>query len=418
MAISGELMVGLDIGSTKIRMVAGQRPDHENTERKLNIIAAYEVPAEGINKGVITSIEDAVSSISKCSENMERVLGHSIERVWVGISGSHIMCQESKGVVAVSRANGEVGEDDVERAIEASRTVATPTNYEILHVIPKSFMIDGQANIKDPVGMTGIRLEVDALIIQGLSSHIKNLTKCVYRTSLDISDIVLSILASSQAVLNNRQRELGVVVIDVGGTTTSMIVFEEGDVIHTAVLPIGSDHITQDIAIGLRISIDAAEKVKLQYGTALSRDIDKGESIPYEELDILEEGEISRKYVAEIIEARAEEIFKKVDHELDRINRSGMLPAGALLVGGGSKLPGIVDLAKRKLRLPVSLGTAQNIISATEKTQDPSYLTALGLVIWGNQSVRKPSGGRILPMLQSVSGAVGKMRKWFHAMMP
>ncbi len=419
MAIQGELIVGLDIGSTQIRMVAAQRGKEDGSDNKLNIIASAEIPAEGINKGVITSIEDAQTSISKCLENLERVVGNPIERAWVGISGSHIICQESRGVVAVSRSDGEIQDDDVERTVEASRTVATPSNYEILHVIPKSFTIDGQANIKDPVGMTGIRLEVDALIIQGLSSHIKNLTKCVYRTGLDIEDLVLSILAASQAVLMNRQKELGVVVIDIGGTTTSMMVMEEGDVIHTAVLPIGSDHITSDIAIGLRISIDAAEKIKLKFGTAVSRDIDKREMINFDEIDLLEEGEIPRKYIAEIIEARVEEIFKKVDLELDRVNRSGMLPAGAVLIGGGAKLHGLVESAKRRLRLPVTLGYPQNIITSVDKSQDPSYLTAVGLIVWGNQIMKQRRSTRFsVARFKSVAEVGDKMRKWIRSLIP
>ncbi|HLD82317.1 MAG TPA: cell division protein FtsA [Patescibacteria group bacterium] len=420
MSSQGELIAGLDIGSTKIRMAVGQLSYAQHqSEPTLNIIGAFEVPAQGINKGVITSIEDAVVSITKCLENIERTVGHSIEQAWVGISGSHIICQESKGVVAVSRHDGEIDEGDVERAVEAARTVATPSNYEILHVIPRSFTIDGQANIKDPVGMTGIRLEVDSLIIQGLSSQIKNLTKCVYRTGLDIEDLVLSILAASQSVLNSRQKDLGVVMIDIGGTTTSMIVIEEGDVVHTAVLPIGSDHITSDIAIGLRISIDAAEKIKLKYGTALSKQVDKQEVIQYKEIDISEDGEVPKKYVAEIIEARVEEIFKKIDTELERVNRSGMLPAGAVFVGGGSKLPGIIDLAKRRLRLPAMLGRAQNVLSAVDKTQDLSYMTSIGLIVWGEQMLRQKRSGKFsISRFKSVVDVTDKMRKWFKSLIP
>lgn len=350
-----DIVAGLDIGSSAVRMVVGQRvPD-----QKLNIIAAAEVPAEGINKGTVVSIEDAVASISKCLEKTQKIAGLPISSAWVGISGSHIISQESKGVVAISRSDGEVTEEDVERSIEAARTVATPSNYEILHVIPKSFTIDGQTNIKDPVGMTGIRLEVDAQIIQGLSSQIKNLTKCVYRTGLDIDDLVLSILASSEAVLTNRQRDLGVVLINIGAATTSVIVFEEGDVVHSTVIPIGSDHITSDIAIGLRISIDTAEEIKLQFGSALPNDIAKKEEINIGEFDSTigeDEAVVSKKYIAEIIEARVEEIFAKVDSELKKVDRSGSLPAGVVLIGGGSKLPGMIEVAKRKLRLPACFG--------------------------------------------------------------
>ncbi|RJQ31433.1 cell division protein FtsA [Candidatus Parcubacteria bacterium] len=376
-----DLICGLDIGSDNVRLVVGQRILQESD--KLHIIGAAEAEAEGITKGVIVSLEDAISSISACIEKAERMTGRAIEQVWVGISGSHIISQESKGVVAVAKANSEINEDDVHRAIEAARTVATPPNYEILHVIPKSFIVDGQKGIKDPIGMTGIRLEVDTQIIQGLSSQTKNLTKAVYRTGLEIQDIVLSILATSEAVLTNRQKELGVAVINIGGSTTSMAVFEEGDVLQTVNLPIGSEHITSDIAIGLRISIDAAEKIKLEYGSALPREISKRDEVDIGELNNTESVFISRRYIAEIIEARVEEILEKIDLELKKIDRDGKLPAGIVLTGAGAKLTGLVDLAKSKLRLPACLGYPLGISSAVEKINDPAFATAVGLVLWG-----------------------------------
>ncbi|HLC90121.1 MAG TPA: cell division protein FtsA, partial [Patescibacteria group bacterium] len=222
-----DLIAGLDVGSTMIRLAVGQLAAGAE---KIHIIGSAEVPAEGISKGIISSLEDAVSSVSACLEKAERMIGVPIQNVWVGISGAHIISQESRGVVAVARADGEISEDDVERSIEAARTVATPPNYEILHVIPKSFTVDGQPGIKDPLGMTGVRIEVETQIIQGLSSQIKNLTKAVYRTGLNIEDLVLSILATSEAVLTSRQKELGVAVVNIGGSTTSLAVFEEGDI--------------------------------------------------------------------------------------------------------------------------------------------------------------------------------------------
>lgn len=411
------IIAGLDIGSSSIRMVVGSRA----AEQKLNIIAAAEVPAEGVTKGAVVSIEEAVNSLSKCLEKTGKIAGLPIESAWVGISGSHIISQESRGVVAVSRSDGEITEDDVERAIEAARTVATPSNYEILHVIPKSFIIDSQPNIKDPVGMTGIRLEVDAQIIQGLSSHIKILTKCVYRTGLDIDDLVLSILAASEAVLTNRQKELGVVLINIGAATTSLIIFENGDVLHTAVLPIGSDHITADLAIGLRVSIDTAERVKIDYGSALPKDIIKKDEINLAEIDhTVSEAEavVSRKYMAEIIEARVEEIFEKIDQELRRVDRSGSLPAGVVLIGGGAKLPGIVDVAKRKLKLPACLGFVQNLTSAIDKIQDLSFLTAVGLVAWGDQLTKGKNRRFSVGQFKSIAQVGEKVRGWIRGIMP
>jgi len=410
-----ELIAGLDLGSTAVRLVVGQKSYPED---KLHIIGAAEAPAQGVSKGVVTSIEDAGASISACLTKAEKMIGLPIERAWVGISGSHIICQESKGVVAVSKIDGEVREEDVERAIEAARTVTTPPNYEILHVIPKSFIIDNQTGIKDPVGMTGVRLEVDAQIILGLSSQIKNLTKSVYQTGLDIEDLVLSILATSEAVVTNRQKELGVAVVNIGGATTSLVVFEEGDVIWAAVLPVGSEHITSDIAIGLRISIDAAERIKLEYGSALPKDISRKDEIDLKELSEVESGLVSKKYIAEIIEARVEEIFDKVDKELRKVNRSGLLPAGVVLTGGGAKLPGIIEVAKRKLRLPASLGYPLNLSSVVEKVNDLSFVTAIGLVLWGEQIRRESRRGGAISRFRSVAEVTKRMKRWFKSLIP
>lgn len=416
-----ELIAGLDIGSNTIRMVVGQRVEQPDMHDGglFQIIGVHEVPSEGIRRGTITNIEDAVSSISHCLERVERMTGQQLESVWVGIAGTHITSQDSRGVIAVSRPNGEINEDDIERAIEAARTVVTPLNHEILHVIPRSFSVDGQGGIKDPSGMTGIRLEVDTQIIQGLSSHIKNLTKSVYRTGLDIDDIVLSVLAASESVLTKKQKELGCVLIDIGGATTSVIVFEEGDILFTSILPIGSDHITADIAIGLRRDPEVAERVKLMFGTALPGDVPEGEEINLGEVGD-EAGMISRAYVAEIIQARVEELFEKIDHELSQIGRSGMLPAGAVLVGSGSKMPGIIEVAKEKLRLPVSLGYPRNIHTALEKVNDIGYATAVGLLKWGEQmshqqAARASSWGSKLKAVNSVGN---KLRDWFKTLKP
>ncbi len=397
-----EIITGLDIGTHAIRVAVGQLVPTSDDKEQIHVVGAIEVQAEGVNKGTITSVEDATSSISKALEMSERLTGFPINSSWVGISGSHIITQESKGVVGVSRSDGEIREEDVERAIEAARTVATPTNYEILHVIPKSFTVDGQSGIKDPVGMSGIRLEVDAVIVQGLTAQIKNLTKCVYRTGLDISDLVYSALATSEAVVSGRQKELGVAVVNIGASTTSVVVFEEGDVLHTAVLPIGAGHITSDIAIGLRTSIEIAEEVKLKYGSVAPKDIPKKEEFSLAEFGGSEEEKFSRKYVAEIAEARAEEILEKVDAELAKVDRSGMLPAGVVLTGGGVKTPGFIDLTKKQLRLPADIGTSLGITSVVDYANDPSFTTAIGLVLWGYSIESAHGRGRFGKMFGGV----------------
>lgn len=412
-----EIITGLDVGSTTIRIVVGQKVANEKGEEKLHIIGVAEAPSEGISKGVIVSIDDAVSSISACLEKAERMAGIPIEHVFVSISGAHIISQASKGVIAVSRANGEINEDDVERVIEAAQAVATPPNYEILHVIPRSFTVDNQTGIKDPIGMTGVRLEVEAQIIQGLSSQIKNLTKAIYRTGVDIDDLVLAILASAESVINKRQKDLGVALINIGGATTSLVVFEEGDVLHAAILPIGGGHITSDIAIGLRTSIDVAEKVKVEYGCAVPGNINKKEEINLAEFGLGEDSTVSRKHIAEIIEARLEEIFDMVDRELKKINRSGLLPAGIVLTGGASRLEGIIEVAKKKFRLPASVGYPLEITSPIEKVNDPMFAVAIGLVIWGSQ-LRSTSKRMGLPRFSSVKEVTSKMKKWFKSLLP
>lgn len=408
-----EIITGLDLGSTAARVVVGQR----DLAGAPKILAAIEVPSEGVSRGTVMSVENATSSIAAAFEAAERVTGVPVDRVWVGISGDHIIFQKSKGVIAVAKPNGEIDDGDVERSIEASRAVATPPNFEILHVIPRTFSIDSQVNIRDPIGMSGVRLEVETQIIQGLSSHIKNLTKCIYRTGVDIEDVVFSILAASEAVTSPRQKELGVAVANIGRTSTELAVFEGGDVMHTAFLPLGGDYITSDVAIGLRTSLDAAEKIKLEHGTALPKDISKKDEINLGDYEPGENTLISKKYVAEIIEARVEEIFEKIDDELKKIGRSGLLPSGVVLVGSTAKLQGILDVAKRKLRLPVSLGYPQNITSVVDKVNDVSFVPALGLVLWGNAVYDERSGG-FTSRFKSIDKVTSQVKKWFKSLMP
>jgi len=409
------IITGLDIGSSKIRVVVGQKIDGQG----INVVGLAEVASEGISRGVVKSVEDAVSSISRAFEKAERMTGVPIEKAFVSISGSHIKSESSKGVIAVAKADGEIGAEDVNRVIEAAQAVSTPPNCEILHVIPESFSVDSQKGIKDPVGMTGIRLEVQVQIIQGLSAHIKNLTKVVYRAGVEVEDLVVSSLASAEAVLSKRQKELGSAILNIGGTTTSLAVFEEGEVIHTAVIPIGSVHITNDIAIGLRTSIDTAEEVKIRYGTASPKGIDKKEDIDLSTITEGEVGVVSKKHVAEIIEARVEEIFKLNDDELAKIERSGKLPAGIVLCGGGALLDGLIPLARKLFKLPASVGRPRGINSAIDKLDNPSLATAVGLVLWGENISRtfgeQTSWINRLSVTEEISG---KIKKWFRSFLP
>lgn len=417
------IIAGLDIGSTAVRIVVGQQT-RTNDDLNLKIIGAVSAPSQGISKGAVKSIEDVTSSISACLEKCERLVGVPIETVWVSLNSPFIKCEKSRGVVAVSKSDGEVSQDDIERALEAARALSVPPNYEILHVIPIKFTVDNQEDVKDPIGMIGVRLEVETLIIQGLSSQIKNLTKAIFRTGLEIEDLVLSPLAAAEAVIGQKQKELGAALVNIGASTTSLAVFEEGELLHTAVIPVGSEHITSDIAIGLRCPINLADRIKIEYGSALPDNFNKKDEIDITEIAKEEDAQdelttISRKYLAEIVEARVEEIFEKVDAELKKIDRSGMLPGGVYLVGGGTRLNDIVEVAKKQLRLPVCLGTNKNVSTIIDKVNETEFFNALGLVIWGNQmysgsgkSGFKLSGGK------AITDGLGKLKDLFSRMIP
>jgi len=399
------IIVGLDIGSNTIRIAIGK----VDANNGLQLIGIVDNAANGIYKGVVSNIDDAVLSISQCIEKAERLTGVSIKEAIVGISGSYIVSQSSKGVVAVARTNGEIQEDDVERAVEASKMVSSIPNYDILHVLPRIFSVDSQTGVRNPVGMTGLRLEVETEVIQAVSVHVKNLTKCIYRAGLQITDLVFSPLAVAESILSEKQKGLGVALVNIGSVTTSLIVLEDGNIIHIASLGIGSEHITCDIAIGLRVSIDIAERIKLEYGTCALKDVSKKDEISLLEISGDDE-KINRKYICEIIEARVEEILQKIDAQLKSVERSGALPAGIIFVGGGSKMSGLIELAKKRLRLPVKLGTWSNS-PASQSNQDPfsdlSAVAAIGLVYWG-EMLSKQSG--------NVSSSVGdKLKEWFKS---
>jgi cell division protein FtsA len=360
-----------------------------------------------------------------CLEKAERLVGVPIQNVWVSINSPYIKSEKSRGVVAVSKSDGEINQDDVERAIEAARALSVPPNYEILHVIPTKYTVDNQEDIRDPVGMTGVRLEVETLIIQGLSTQIKNLTKAIFRTGLEIDDLVLSPLAAAEAVIGPKQKELGAALINIGASTTSLAVFEEGELLHTAVIPIGSEHITADIAIGLRCPINLAERIKKEYGTTDPQKFGKKDEINISDIAKEEDAQgeitvISGKYLAEIIEARVEEIFEKVDQEFKKIERSGMLPGGVYLIGGGTRLNGIVDLAKKALRLPACLGSNKNVPTIIDKANETEFLNSLGLVIWGLQTMGGNSRGFAMKMPggEIMNKTIGKIKDFFKSLIP
>lgn len=385
------IITGIDIGSNSIKLAVGQKE-----EGYINIIGAIEIPSEGINRGMVSSLEDAVSCNAKLLAQAEKMIGMSIEDVFLGISGSFIISQNSHGVVAIAKAEGEVTQDDVDRVLSSAKAVASPHNYETIATLPKEYIIDGQKGIKEPVGMTGVRLEVDAHIIQCLAPQSYNLIQSVYRTGVDVNDYTFSILGTAEAVLSKRQKDLGVCVVNIGQSMTTLAVYEDDNVLTTAVLNIGSRHITSDLAIGLRTNIDIAEAIKIKYGIENDKNLERKDYLNLSDFDANSNEKVSKKEIRGIIEARVEELFSMVDKELKKINRSAKLPAGIVITGGGAKLNGIIDVAKRVCKLPAEIGSIQNINSTVDKVSDPAFSTAIGLVMYGNkvQELEFNKGGK------------------------
>jgi cell division protein FtsA len=411
------IICGLDIGTNTIRTIVSQKRRGSN---KLAIIGIGEAPSAGVRKGVITDIEEAINPIKESIKLAEQSSGYSIRSVYLNVSGPHITSRMSKGIVSVSRVDQEISKEDLTRVIDQVQSLAIPPNKEILHVLPREYIVDGEGNIKDPLGMRGLRLEVDALVIEGSTPVIKILSKCLEIAGIEIEGIMLSTIASSQAVLSKRQMELGVLSLDIGGGTSGLAIFEEGSMIHTAVLPIGSDHITNDIAIGLRIDVGMAEAIKMKYGACQSDLIPKKEMINISLDDYGEKiDNISRKEVAEIMEARLEEIFELAEKELKKVSRQALLPAGVVLTGGGAKIAGIADFAKDYLKLPAQVGVPDNVEGVVDQVLSPQYATGVGLCLLGLDALEKKSSRGFLPFSgSSNSGIRDWLRKYFRMFLP
>jgi len=411
------IIVGLDVGTSKVRTVIASI---KGGDTRPKIIGVGESNSAGMRKGMVVDIEEITKSIKRSIDNAERVGGVNIEKTFVSIGGSHIRSRVNKGVAAVSRADEEFSQEDVLRAIDNASILYLDPNREIIHILPREFIIDGQTGIQDPRGMSGFKLEVDALIVEGLSPYIKNLRKCVNSAGLEIQGLVLDVLAAAQAVLTKKQKDLGVLVLDFGAGTVGMAVYEEGKLLHLNVLPIGSAHITNDIAIGLRTSIETAEKIKLAYGSCLPEEVNKKDTVDLSKIDEKEEGVVSRREISRIVEARMDEIFSLVNKELKKINRERLLPAGVVITGGGAKTPDIVDLAKEKLKLPAQLGFPQGIDGLVERIDEPTFATAIGLIFWAMEMFHDAEDKKIFALgkTHSGSGIVNKLKSWLRSFLP
>lgn len=400
----GDIIIGLDIGTTSIQAVVASKKKMQETPQ---VIGWGEAASRGLRKGVVVDIEEAAIAIREAFQKAVNHAGIKSNEAIISVGGSNVFVRPSKGVVIVSRADREISREDIQRALVQAEAIPASPNREVLHNLAREWIVDGERGIKDPLGMTGVKLEVDTLIIEIGSQALKNLRKSVNLAGVKIKEIVLAPLAASYAVLSPRQKELGTLVLDVGGSTTGVVIFEEGDVFHAAVLGLGSAHATHDLVYGLQVDVDTAEKTKRLHGSALAESTSSRDMVDLKKLG--GDASIQRKNIAMICEARFSEIFEMVQKELKKIGRVSMLPGGIVLAGGGSKIPRLDKLAKKELSLPVSRGVAQKILGPEEITQDPVFATALGLVIWGFDETYN----RILPEETTGTGLFGWIKKTF-----
>ncbi len=384
-------VVGIDVGTTKIcTMVAEVRDDG-----RVNILGRGLTPSKGLDKGVVVNIDEAVAAISTSVEKAERTSGYRIGTAYVGIAGRHISSLNQTGVVAISRADHEITRQDVDRAVESAQAVAIPTQREVIHVIPRAYIVDGHENIRDPIGMSGYRLEVETHIVTAEAMAVQNLIRSVERAGVVIDDLVLQPLASAEAVLSPEDKDRGVVLVDIGGGTTDVAIFIQGGIWHSVVLPLGGNQLTNDIVYVLHTPHDTAEYLKLKYGQAISREPEEGadDEIDTESFAPGERQQISRFYLNQIIQARVEQIIDLVGAEIRRSGYEGLLPAGVVLTGGSALLAGIDELARDMLKIPVRIGVPTNLSGLAESVDAPPFATSIGLVRWGmTKGMRHPGG--------------------------
>jgi cell division protein FtsA len=378
MAKQGNLVVGLDIGTTKICVIVG-----EVAEGGIDIVGIGTHPSKGLRKGVVINIDSTVNSIQKAVEEAELMAGCEINRVFAGIAGGHIKGFNSHGVIAVKE--GEVSENDMRRVIDAAKAVAIPLDREVIHVIPQEFIVDDQDGILDPLGMSGVRLEAKVHIVTGAVTSAQNIIRSANRAGLDVVDVILQQLASSEATLSSDEKELGVALVDVGGGTTDIAVFHGGSLKHTAVLAVGGNHITSDIAVGLRTPMVEAEKIKRKYGCALTSRIQKEETIEVPSVGGRQPRVLSRQFLGEIIEPRVQEIFELVQHELLQAGYDTLIASGVVLTGGAVVMDGMPELAEQVFNLPVRRGTPRGIGGLVDVVNSPLYATGVGLVLYGSR---------------------------------
>jgi len=401
------LIVGLDIGTSKVVALVGEI----GADGAVEVVGLGSHPSRGLKKGVVVNIESTVQSIQRAVEEAELMAGCEIHSVFAGIAGSHVRSLNSHGVVAIR--DREVDDVDVQHVINAAKAVAIPADQRILHVLPQEYIIDGQEGIRDPIGMSGVRLEAKVHIVTGADSAAQNIIKCVQRCGLTVEDMVLEQLASSHAVLTDDEKELGVCVVDIGGGTTDLAVFYQGAIRHTAVIPIAGDQVTNDIAVSMRTPTHYAEDIKVRYACALSQLANTDESIEVPSVGERPARRLARQTLAEVVEPRYEELFGLVRDELRRSGFEEIIAAGIVLTGGSARMEGAIDLAEEVFHVPVRLGLPQQqqVKGLAEVVQNPIYSTGVGLLLHARENAQGPSRGRGLPT--NMQGILSRLQSWW-----
>lgn len=406
---------GIDIGNSQVKVIIakinsdGLRPE---------IIGSGSAPSYGLRRGMVVDMEETIQNVHSAVQRAEAMAGMKIRSAYLSVNGLHINTQTSRGVIAVSRADNEISQSDIDRVIKAASVVSLPPNREIIHVIPKNFIVDVTGYVKNPLGMKGVRLEADVLLIDGLSPYLRNLAKCVNENNIEVAGLVYAPLASALSVLDKNQKEYGVINLDFGGGTSTLTVYEEADLLHSAVLPIGSRHITNDLAVLLRTSIDVAERVKLEHGaTSDSEDMRRREELDLSNLIGEENFVIPKKQLIKVIDARVHELFDMVNNELKKVSKHGLLPAGVVLSGGGVNMPGIALLAKERLRLPVKISKSIHFEGVSDIVDDPAFAVATGAVLWGMERELGGYGNR-KSLSRSSEDSFKKFFDWLKNFLP
>ncbi|HEV2248887.1 MAG TPA: cell division protein FtsA [Candidatus Limnocylindria bacterium] len=405
------VLVSIDVGTTKVCVLIGE----VSRAGGIDVIGFGQAPSDGLRKGVVIDIDRTVQSVTSAVEAAERLSGFTVRSAFVGISGNHISSQNSRGMVAVSGHHRDVGREDTLRAIEAARAVSIPNTREILHVIPRGYVVDGQEGVRDPIGMSAVRLEVETHIVTASQSGVQNLTKCIQRAGVEIDELVLAPLATAEAVLTDEDRELGVALLDIGGDTTDLAVFHDGSIAHAATIPMGGKSITSDLGIVLRVTPDIAESLKLKHGSALPVDVDPDEVVQITSIgEELSHG-VTRRTVAQIIEARLNEIFEAVQQEVAAAGATNRLQSGLVLTGGGAMLAGINRAARDQLGMSARVVGPQNLGGLTDQVSTPPYAAASGLLLWGAKNWTLDDDH---PGSRSLDGFSGRIGKLFRGLLP